>query len=274
MSQDLYSRLHELDQPTLQTIAEVLEVRGRHPQQVAIRAAYLDLLGDLDGLRVLDVGCGTGVVTREIARWVGGYGVTLGVDPTPEFVEFAVEADRRERAGATYQVADGRALRFPDASFDVVVAVTVLCHLPERKQVLREMVRVARPGGRLLIVDGDYASNQIGHPDTELTARLVDAWRASVVDDPHLMRRIVPMVERAGLELGAINGHVHVEAGSVDRQTSFIWQWALFAERQARLAGAITEAEGARWIEQLGELNARSELFGSVNYLSVLARKP
>jgi len=275
VARDLYSRIVELDEATLRTVAEVLELRGRHPQQAAIRAAYLGALGDIAGQRVLDVGCGTGVVTRELARRVGPSGQVTGVDPSPVFVEVA-ERLRAEHAldNLTFAVQDGRALPFADGAFDLTTAVTVLCHVPERADVLRELARVTRPGGTVLIVDGEYAANQVEHPDRALTTRIVDTWRASVVDDPYLMRRIVPLVEAAGLEPGAVNGHVHVEAGRVDEATSFIWQWALFAARQAIGAGAVDEAEAGRWIEQLGAMNRRAELFGSVTYVSVAARRP
>lgn len=275
MAKDLYSRITELDDATLLTIAQVLEVRGRHPQQAAIRDAYLGSLGDLSGRRVLDVGCGTGVVTRELARRVGPSGRVTGVDPSPALIEVAQRL--RVETGldrADFAVQDGRALPFPDAAFDLTTAITVLCHVPERAEVLREIARVTRPGGTVLVMDGEYAANQVEHPDRTLTARIVDAWRAGVVDDPYLMRRIVPTIQAAGLEPGSINGHVHVEAGRVDQATSFIWQWALFAARQAVGAEAVDEREARRWIEQLRALNERTELFGSVTYLSVVARRP
>ena len=272
MARDLYSRIVELDEATLRTVAEVLELRGRHPQQAAIRDAYLGSLGDISGKQVLDVGCGTGVVTRELGRRVGSNGRVTGADPSPVFVEVAgrLAADNA-LTNVSFAVQDGRALPFPDASFDLTTAVTVLCHVPERADVLRELARVTKPGATVLIVDGDYASNQVEHPDRALTMRIVDAWRASVVDDPDLMRRIIPMVEAAGLEPGPVHGHIHVEAGRVDEATSFIWQWALFAARQAVGTGAVDEGEAGRWIEQLGAMNQRGELFGSVTYVSVVA---
>jgi ubiquinone/menaquinone biosynthesis C-methylase UbiE len=274
VARDLYSRIVELDEQTLRTVANVLELRGRHPQQAAIREAYLGTLGDLTGTSVLEVGCGTGVVTRELAQRVGPSGQVTGTDPSPVFVAVArTRAGETSQSNLTFEVQDGRALPYPDGSFDLTAAVTVLCHVPERADVLRELARATKPHGTVLIVDGDYAANQIEHPDRTLTTRVVDAWRASVVDDPHVMRRIVPLLADAGLVPEQINGHVHVETGRVDEETSFIWQWALFASRQAVGAGAIDEAEAARWIADLGEMNRRGTLFGSVTYVSVVARR-
>ena len=275
MARDLYTRLNELDEPTVRSIAEILELRGRHPQQTAIRRAYLDALGDLTGLRVLEVGCGTGVVARDVARRVGPEGHVTGVDPTNVLIDVAERLRAEQGLGnATFAVEDGSALPFADGSFDLTAAITVLCHVPERADVLREMVRVTRPGGTVLIVDGEYAANQVNHPDRETTERILAGWRAGSMDDPFLMRRIVPFVEAAGLEVGPPDGYVHVEAGRVDEATSFIWQWCLYATRQALAAGTVTEAEVERWIAQLRELNQRSELFGSVTYVGVVARKP
>jgi arsenite methyltransferase len=275
MARDLYTRLSELDELTVRAIAEILEVRGRHPQQVDMRAAYLGALGDLSGQRVIEVGCGTGVVGRDIARRVGPSGSVIGVDPTSAFVDVAERLRIEERRdNAAFWVQDGRALPYADGWFDLATAVTVLCHLPDRERVLREMIRVTRSGGRVLIVDGEYASNQVDHPDRLTTQRIVDAWRANAIDDPRLMRRIVPFIEAAGLRLNSLRGHVHVEAGRVDEATSFIWQWCLFAARLATEAGAIDEAQAEAWVEQLRAMNRRAELFGSVTYVSVVARRP
>jgi ubiquinone/menaquinone biosynthesis C-methylase UbiE len=274
MAGDIYTRLNDLDQDALAFLAQMLERRGSHPQQVAIRAAYLNALGDLSGLQVLEVGCGTGVVTRDLARRVGPLGHVVGIDPSPALIDVARRLAADHASNMTFKVEDGRDLQMGDGLFDVTCAVTVLSHVPEREGVLREMVRVTRPGGRVLIVDGDFAAIQLEHPDRSLTTRTVDAWRATTVDDPYLTRRLGPMVTAAGLTTRSVSGHIHVEAGRVDSDTSFILAWTQFAARQASAAGAVTQAEADGWIADVAEMNERHLLFGSMTFIGMVCDRP
>ena len=89
---------------------------------------------------ILDIGCGSGYFSRSFAR--DGYRVT-GIDLDPAMVGFA----RRHRtAGEDYFVADALALPFADCSFDYCVSVTALCFVRDERKALGEMVRVARRG--------------------------------------------------------------------------------------------------------------------------------
>ncbi len=111
------------------------------------------------GARVLEVGCGTGAVTRVLATWPG-VGETIGVDPSPVFV-----ARAQQLAGglttAVFEQADGRSLPFVDSMVDAVVFHTTLCHVPEPEVMLHEAVRVLRPGGCLALFEGDYATGTL-----------------------------------------------------------------------------------------------------------------
>src|SRR5262245_57684544 len=80
----------------IRELARLLELRGQGEDQAAIRATYLDLLKIAPGERVLDVGCGTGVVTRDAARRVGSTGTVVGVDPSPTMLMVAGELAERD----------------------------------------------------------------------------------------------------------------------------------------------------------------------------------
>jgi ubiquinone/menaquinone biosynthesis C-methylase UbiE len=120
-------------------------------------AAYL--LPELrSGLDLLDVGCGPGTITLDLARRVAP-GAVLGVDRSAAVIERA-EAERTAASvpNARFAVDDVYALDLADASFDVAHAHQVLQHLTDPVAALRELRRVLRPGGLLSARDADYAS--------------------------------------------------------------------------------------------------------------------
>jgi ubiquinone/menaquinone biosynthesis C-methylase UbiE len=107
------------------------------------------------GDRVLDVGTGPGYLALAASRLVGSRGAAVGIDASPEIIERARQLASRKGATVEYQVATAASLPFEDGSFDAVINRLVLHHLPGelKTQALAEMLRVLRPGGRLLVAD-------------------------------------------------------------------------------------------------------------------------
>ena len=116
--------------------------------------AYFSELQLPSAASVLDVGCGTGPVSRVLAETPGVREV-VGIDPSPVFVERARELGKH-LSRLSFQTGDGCALPFSDASFDLVIFHTTLCHVPDPEQALREAHRVLRADGWLAVFDGDY----------------------------------------------------------------------------------------------------------------------
>ena len=119
-------------------------------------AAYL--LPHLEpGLTVLDIGCGPGTITADLAERVAP-GRVLAVDQVADVLDVArAEIQRRNLSNVTFATADVHNLEFPDGAFDVVHAHQVLQHVADPVQALREMRRVCRPGGIVAARDADYA---------------------------------------------------------------------------------------------------------------------
>lgn len=128
------------------------------------------LSGAGPGDRVLDVGCGTGYLTRRAARAVSPAGRVVGVDPSAPLIAYA---RRASPPGCTFHVAGGEAIPEPECSFDVVASSLALHHIPGelRSAVVQEMYRVLRPGGRLLIADFRDRDGFTGHHDATGRAR-------------------------------------------------------------------------------------------------------
>lgn len=102
------------------------------------------------GERVLDVGCGTGLIARRAATAVGESGTVAGVDVAPDMIELA-RTIPVDGAPTEWHVGDAAALPFPDDSFDVVLCQMTLMFVPDRQVAVDEIHRVLTPGGRVVI---------------------------------------------------------------------------------------------------------------------------
>lgn len=117
---------------------------------------FLDELGDLTGAQALDVGCGIGETTRMIGKRIGKSGSVVGVDFDQSLIESARSLNNE--GNITYTEGDAHCLKFDDGSFDVVYARLLLLHVSEPMLALKEMLRVCRPQGTVIIHDGDFST--------------------------------------------------------------------------------------------------------------------
>lgn len=109
------------------------------------------------GDRVLDAGCGNGVLTWPIADIVGPSGEIWGIDPAPDMVRAAMQSRRSSGNRAHFKLAAIEQLPFADASFDAAIISLVLHHLPPelKRRGLKEVYRVLKPDGCLLVIEPD-----------------------------------------------------------------------------------------------------------------------
>lgn len=123
----------------------------------AFREKTIELADIRRGHNVLDVGCGTGVLTRLAAEKSGPEGSVTGIDPAPAMIGAARMNSEKEKSNARFKVAAIENLPFPDNTFDRALSSLMLHHLPPDVKLkgLAEVRRVLKPDGRLLLVDID-----------------------------------------------------------------------------------------------------------------------
>jgi ubiquinone/menaquinone biosynthesis C-methylase UbiE len=137
----------------------------QHGRRTADEAAAFLLPELRPGMRLLDVGCGPGSITRGLAERVAP-GETVGLDLSRETLAAARDdAAARGLGNLRYEEGSVYALPFADASFDVVYAHQVLQHLREPAAALREMLRVLRPGGLVAVREVDWGTAAYWPPD-------------------------------------------------------------------------------------------------------------
>jgi ubiquinone/menaquinone biosynthesis C-methylase UbiE len=101
------------------------------------------------GERILDVACGTGVVARQVASYIGSTGKVIGLDINPNMLVVARAMAERQGLAIDWHEGRAEALPFPDRSFDLVLCQFALMFFADRHAALAEMHRVLSPGGRI-----------------------------------------------------------------------------------------------------------------------------
>jgi arsenite methyltransferase len=263
---DVYASIAEADEATLDVLARAMEVSAADPQHRAMVDAYL---GDLDlpaGARVVEVGCGTGAISRALAAVAGE---VIGTDPSPGLLTRA-EALSAGIANLAFQEADGRVLPFADASFDAAVLHRVLSHVPGPEAVLAEVHRVLRPGGRVVAFDGDYATITLATGDPDPLQVCVQAFAPAYITDPWVARRIPSMLRATGFAVGTARSHGYVQLDDPDYMVSIADRGADALAASGRIGTPLADGLKAEARRRVGA----GTFFGHVAYLSVCATRP
>jgi len=195
-----------------------------HDEFVPILRKYLEIK---PGQTVVDVGCGTGFLTRLIAHGVGRNGRVIGIDRNGRLLSVARKLARAEALADYVRFRQGRAESIPlrDGYADRVVCQTLLWILKKPELVLREMIRVCKPGGTVGAVEGAFDYVMWYAPDdpraTELSRKAVVArsvgYRRLYGGDRGIGYKLPSMFDELGLKRVRVDGFPHVWMESDDR---------------------------------------------------------
>ena len=216
----------------------------------AMRSQLYRRAGLLQAGRVLDVGCGTGVITEELAQRT--HGTVIGLDVDPEPLAFA----RQQPGRARYEQGDALSLPYPDQHFDIVICHFLLMWVGDPARAVHEMARVLRQDGTILIcAEPDYGG-RLDWPDLPIRQWQIDGLRRQGAD-PLIGRQLRQLLAHAGLgaEVGLIPARWGVDTGVEDSEAEWFWvrydvgdaiDAATLDQAQARARAAV--AEGSRLV--------------------------
>jgi SAM-dependent methyltransferase len=265
---DPYSQIKTVDPGLLEVLIKAMEVRAADPRSREIRKAFLSGVDFPQAARVLEVGCGSGPVCRELAQWRNVKQV-VGLDPSPVFL-----AKARELADGTpnlrFDEGDAHSLSYRDSEFDVVVFHTCLTHVLQPARALAEAFRVLRPGGQLAIFDGDFSATSVAIGDHDPLQACIDAVVSGLVNDRWLVRRLPALVKACGFHIARLDSHGYLQTGTPDYMLTLVDRGADILANARRIDEELAQA-------LKGEARRRvtsGDFFGFLAFVSLIANKP
>jgi ubiquinone/menaquinone biosynthesis C-methylase UbiE len=259
-------------QPRPERYVRMMESRGSTPTQARLRRRFLRFCRIAPGWRVVEVGSGSGVVARDLAMLVGPRGHVTGLDRSRVVLAAARRRAREERLDRRleFRLGDATALPFRTGRFDCALAVTVLLHVARPQAMLRELVRVTRPGGVVGLQDQDFGTQVLDHPDRELTRRIFEGVTARLYREPFSGRTLVRRLVELGLERVRLLADVY----QVRRLDPFTHS---LLERRATTAvefGLVGARRAAGWLAAIERADAAGHFVFTFNYYGAAGLKP
>ena len=239
------------------------------PEIVRQRMRTLEVLSPRTGERIIEVGCGPGLLVHDLATEVGAEGRVVGVDTSLPMLQLA---ERRCADLPQVELVEGDAtnLAADDATFDAVACIQVLLYIADVDRVLDEMRRVLKPGGRIVIMETDWRGAVLNSTTSALTDKMMAGWDQSV-PSPNLPVRLGPLLRQHGFTAVRVEAIPILSTSYVEKGFSMAMM-TQFA-RLAREGGTVSEAESQDWLNELEHLGAEDAYFFCVNRFLFSAMK-
>lgn len=250
-------------------IARILEAGYLGADVKMRRRASFDALRPAPGDHIVDLGCGNGLLTEELARAVGETGRIIGVDPSDDMRRGAV-ARCAEFEWADIREGTDSALPLESASVDKAVSVQVFEYLADMAGAVREVHRVLRPGGLLVVGDIHFDSVVWHSDDPDRMQRMFDAW------DGHFVERKVPallppILRSSGFAVEDIRPLTICDHRL--RPDGLARTMMILMSDFAVRSGAMEAEDAQAWVNEQEALAKAGRFFFSLTHFVVVARK-
>lgn len=233
----------------------------------SVKRVMLSQLELRDGVSLLDVGCGAGDDVRDLARLVGPRGRVVGVDVSGAMIAEAKKRHVTAELPVEFVEGDAQDLTFPEASFDRCRTERMLMHLDAPETALAEMVRVVRPGGKVVVFDFDWDAVFVDSPYKGTTRQIVHAF-SDGIKHGWIGRSLPRLFHTAGLTDVTCVPHA-------------VRLYCAFAHRlfdgylaKAQQAGVLSADELASWWKHLEQAEAAGQFHLGILGFIVGGRKP
>ncbi len=265
---DPYADLGNAEIAVQTAIADAMDARSVDPAQVTMRHAYLSEVTLPNGAFAVEMGSGTGHVTRDLVTLVGA-DRALGIEPSQIMTDRA-RHHHSDLSALEFQVGDAKATGLGNDSVDMVLMHTLLCHVPGAEDVVTEAFRILKPGGTLAIFDGDYDTTTVAIGAFDPLEPVVKYMIDVNVHNLWLPRKLVPLVSAAGFNPGQVQAHSYL---AHDDAAYFM----------TVIDRALTRMQAEELMSQDGAAGLRAEartriaenrFYGFMSYLSLISTKP
>lgn len=235
---------------------------AKTPDMRLQRERLLSALALTPGERLLDIGSGNGIFVRDAAAVVGPTGEVCGVDTAESMI--AMAQGLCDLPNTSFKQADATALPHADGRFDAVTCAQLLCFLGAEgvDKALREMARVLRPGGRVVLLDTDWDSLVWNCRDAARMAKVMEVYTA-VYADAHVPRSLARSLAAAGFRLEEVG--VHAILNLSDDPDSYSMQSVEMAKPLLAASDRLGQDEIDAWVADLRQTAARGAYLFSLN---------
>jgi ubiquinone/menaquinone biosynthesis C-methylase UbiE len=254
---DPYTNPDAQSESVIQAMITRLEERGRNRCFQQMIGKYVGTLPADTPLTVLDLGCGTGVVIRQLAEKLHPSSSLHGADVSAHLLNEAKRLTSDPRIQWDHLCAGP--LPYADASFEAITMHTLLSHVPDPSQILREARRILKPGGKLIVFDADHAGTTYSQSDYETTRRIDHILTSAIATHPDICRQMPRLLKMSGFALVGHDSEVISECGKGDYWLSSVQGFA----RLMPVIGGLSQEEAETWAEYLLDAHKNGTFFAA-----------